>query len=265
MKFMTERIRRRNDFKFRTPNKIMIKNLLLISLFCLFVISASAQSVDVDNLPTIKVTGTAEIQVVPDTATLSFTIARKDKSVAVAKRQNDETVAKVSALAKQFGVAVTDVKTDYIRVKETTRREKIKGSDDDYMDVPDGYQVSRNLVVKLRDISKFETFLTALLDAGVDDVGSVVFSSSELRKYKDQARAQAVRAAREKAEAIAKEIGQTIGKAVSIEENDIDGYRSPMANATSNSFSLGDSDDNETVSVGTIPVKAQIEVRFILN
>jgi len=243
----------------------MIRNLLLISLFGLFVISSKAQSADVDKMPTIKVTGTAEIQVVPDTATLSFTIARKDKTVAIAKKRNDETVAKVAALAKQFGIAATDVKTDYIRVKETTRREKVRGSDDDYTDVPDGFQVSRNLIVKLRDISRFETFLTALLDAGVDDVNNVAFSSSELRKFKDQARAQAVRAAREKAQALAKEINQTIGKAVSIEENDIDGYRSAMSNVSQNSFSVNEADNAEAVSVGAISVKAQVEVKFLLN
>ena len=243
----------------------MIKNLLLCSLLVLLAISAKAQSIDVDKIPSIKVTGTAEIQVVPDTATLSFTIARKDKSVAVAKKQSDETVAKVTELAKRFNIAGTDVKTDYIRVKETTRREKIRGSEDDYNEVHDGYQVSRNLVIKLRDISRFESFLTALLDAGVNDVGSVAFTSSQLRKYKDQARAQAVRAAQEKAQALAKEIGQSIGKAVSIEENDIDGYRNANANISQNSFSIDGDQDSETVSVGAISVKAQVEVRFLLN
>jgi len=92
-----------------------------------------------------------------------------------------------------------------------------------------------------------------------------VFTSSELRKFKDQVRAQAVRAALEKAQAIAKEIGQTIGKSVSIEENDIDGYRSPNSNISSNSFSIDEDADAETISVGAISVKAQVEVRFLLN
>lgn len=244
----------------------MFKKLLLIALFGLFAVVAQAQTgVDVDDLPTVKVTGTAEIQVVPDTATISFTVTRRDKTVAVAKRQNDELIAKITATAKRFNIAATDVKTDYIRVSETTRREKIKGSDADYTDVPDGYLVSRSLVIKLRDISKFEAFLAALLDGGVNDVGSVAFTSSDLRKYKDQARAQAVRAAQEKAQALAKELGQTIGKAVSIEENDIDGYRSPAANVSQNSFSIDGDSDTETVSVGAIAVRAQVEVKFLLN
>lgn len=242
------------------------KNALLILLVSLFVaLNADAQSVDVDNLPTIQVTGTAEIQVVPDTATLSFTISKKDNSVAVAKKQNDEMVAKVAALAKQFGIAAVDVKTGYISVKEATKREKIIGSDDNYQDVPDGYRVNRDLVIKLRDIGKFETFLTALLDAGVNDVDNVVFTSSELRKFKDQARAQAVRAAKEKAQAIAGEIRQNIGKAISIEEKDIDGYRNPSSNFSSNSFSTDGEGSPETSVIGAISVKAQVEVKFLLN
>ena len=243
--------------------------LQILFVLCAFVFSVSAQTVAVSSLPTIQVTGTAEIQVVPDTATFSFAVVKKDKSVAVAKRENDETITKVTDLAKRFGIAQTDVKTDYISVKEVTKRVKIPNSDDDddeYENVFDGYNVSRSLVIKLRDMKKFESFLTALLEAGINNVSNVVFSSSELRKYKDQARAQAVRAAKEKAQAIASEIGQTIGKAVSIEEENIDGYSSPYANRSQNSFSTSDDDDDvEVAAVGTISVKAQVEVRFLLN
>lgn len=241
---------------------------LFVLFFAFLSLPVLAQNpVSVSQLPTIKVTGTAEIQVIPDTATLSFSVARKDKSVAAAKKLNDEVIAKVSSTAKSFGVSPADIKTDYIRVKETTKRVKSQIPYVDYDEVFDGYQVSRTLIVKLRDISKFEAFLTALLDTGVSDVDSVTFSSSELRKYKDQARAQAIRAAREKATAIAKEIGQAIGKAVSIEENNVDGYRSSVSsNFSQNTFSVaGGDDDAETTNVGAITIKAQVEVLFLLN
>ena len=185
-----------------------MKKLFLLSIL-LFTISISAQTNDVSKMPTIKVTGTAEIQVVPDTATFSFTVLKKNKSVSAAKRENDETIAKVTDLAKRFGVAQTDVKTDYIRVREAKKRVKIANSDDDYEEVPDGFLVNRSLVVKLRDMNKFETILTALLDTGINDVDDVVFSSSEIRKYKDEARAQAIKAAKEKAQAIALSINQS--------------------------------------------------------
>lgn len=244
----------------------MNRNLLLLPLFVfLTVCAAKAQNNDVAGLPTIQVIGTAEIQVVPDTATLSFTVAEKNQSVAVAKKQNDARIAKVTELAKRFDIAATDVKTDYINVGAATRREKLRGSDSEYTDVPDGFTVSRNLVVKLRDISRFESFLTALLDAGINDVSSVAFTSSELRKYKDQARAQAIRAAKEKAQSLAKEINQTVGKAVSVKENNVESYRSAATNISQNSFSTEGGEAAETVSVGAISVRAQIEVKFLLN
>lgn len=93
----------------------------------------------------------------PDTVALSFTISKINR-LPPQKKENDETIDKVTSLAKRFGIAATDVKTDYIQIKKATKRVKIEGSDDDYQEISDGYLVNRNLVVKLRDISKFETF-----------------------------------------------------------------------------------------------------------
>ena len=244
----------------------MKMKLQILFICCVFVATVSAQNIDVSKMPTIKTTGTADIQVVPDTATFSFTVSKKNESVAAAKKENDETINKVTAVANRFGIKQTDVKTDYIRVSEATKRVKIPNSedDDDYESVFDGYRVSRKLVIKLRDMTKFESFLTALLDAGINDVSDVDFSASEIRKYMDQARTEAVRAAKEKAQAIALEIGQTIGKAVSIKEVNNSGYSNVSANVNSN-FRSGASSSTNDSTVGTITVKAQVEAEFLLN
>lgn len=124
--FITER-------EYKTMKKLFYLLALALSTF-----SAFGQTVDVNKLPTIEVTGTAEIQVVPDTATFSFTVSKKNDSVAEAKKENDATIDKVSDLAKRFGIKPTDVKTDYIRVSEATKRVKIPNSDDEYENVFDG-------------------------------------------------------------------------------------------------------------------------------
>ena len=122
-------------------------------------------------------------------------------------------------------------------------------------------------MVKLRDIKKFEDFFSEAVGSGVSQINNVVYSTSQLRKHKDAARAMAMRAAREKAEDLTREIGQTIGKAVSIEEENVDSFRSVNANVSSNSFSISDedSDASDTFSVGTISIKAQVKVQFLLN
>lgn len=236
-----------------------------IVLVLLFVVSAQAQNFDVTKAPKISVTGTAEIQVVPDEVTFSLGVSKTDKNMQTAKAQNDETIKGIIALAKRFNIAPTDTKTDYISVREKYECVQPKG-ETVCKNTFVGYTVSRTIVIKLKDLTKFEDFLSEIVKLGVTEVGSVSFETSQLRKYKDQTRAMAIRAAKEKALALAKEIGQTIGKAVSITEKDIDGYRSPYSNVRSNSFSISDDDeDSETLAVGTITVKAQVEVEFLLN
>ena len=241
-----------------------MKKLTLIACVLIFVCPIAAQNIDVSKYPTIQVTGTAELFVVPDEVSFSLKVSKSDKSLTTAKAQHDANIAKLIALSKQMGVDAKDVKTDFISVSEKYDRRRIAGSDDEFENVFAGYTVSRTLVVKLRDMSKFEEFLSEVVKVGVTELGRVSFQSSQLRKHKDQARAMAIRAAREKAEGIVKEIGQTIGKAVSIEEDDVERDRS-SANISSNSISSYASFDGETFSAGTISVKAQVEVRFLLN
>ncbi|MDM7923352.1 MAG: SIMPL domain-containing protein [Pyrinomonadaceae bacterium] len=241
----------------------------LSMLFVLFAAAtgAFAQSVDTSKLPTVDVTGVAEIFVVPDEVTFSLKVAKTDRELEKAKRDNDQVIRKVLELAREFKLDPKDVKTDFITVKEAYERQRVAGSDDEYRNVFVGYTVSKTAVVKLKDLSRFEEFFSKLIGIGVTDISGVTFASSQLRKHKDEARAMAMRAAREKATALATVIGQSVGKAVSIKEENVDGYRSPYANVSSNSFAVdgSGSDDEDTFSVGTISVKAQVQVSFLLN
>ena len=73
--------------------------------------------------------------------------------------------------------------------------------------------------MRLNDVSKFEELFTDLLDAGVNIVHGIEFRTTELRKYRDQARALAIKAAQEKAEALAHTAGRQAGTTLSINEN----------------------------------------------
>lgn len=245
----------------------MKKLSMIFMLLAAAAAGISAQSVDVSKLPTVDVTGVAEIFVVPDEVTFSLKVAKTDKELEKAKRDNDQIIRKVLELARDFKIDAKDVKTDFITVKEAYERQRIVGTDDEYRNVFVGYTVSKTAVVKLKDLSRFEDFFSKVIGIGVTDISGVTFTSSQLRKHKDEARAMAMRAAREKATALAAVIGQNIGRAVSIKEENVDGYRNSYANASSNSFAVdgSDTDEEDTFSVGTISVKAQVEVSFLLN
>ena len=61
-------------------------------------------------MPSVTVTGTAEVMVVPDEVVFSLDVTKTDKDLQIAKRQNDEVVAKVLELTRRFSVAPQDVK-----------------------------------------------------------------------------------------------------------------------------------------------------------
>jgi uncharacterized protein YggE len=87
-----------------------------------------------------------------------------------------------------------------------------------------------------------------------------------LRKYRDQARDLAVKAAREKAQALARALGQDVGKAYSIEEAPESGYRycRLLSNATYENAGAVAKKAPRTAA-GQETVYASIVVSFDLN
>jgi uncharacterized protein YggE len=187
-----------------------IASLLLVLVFAL--VAWSDERAMPEETRLITVTGDAEVRVVPDQVILTLGVETWDKNLDVAREQNDEIVSRVLALASEAGIDPEHVQTDYVSIEPRYR--------DGYYDDRDfiGFFVRKTVVITLRDISKFESLLASTLDAGVNYVQGIEFRTSELRKHRDEARALAVRAAQEKAIAMAKELGQEVGDPYMIRE-----------------------------------------------
>ncbi|MCX7707259.1 MAG: SIMPL domain-containing protein [Anaerolineae bacterium] len=159
----------------------------------------------------ITVTGEAEVNVVPDEVILTLGVETSNRQLRLAKNANDEIVKKVFAAAQAQGVAAKDIQTDYISIEP---RYRDSYEQRDFV----GFFVRKTVVITLRDVAKFEDLLSDVLDAGANYVHGIQFRTTELRKYRDQARSLAIQAAREKAVAMAKELGQQVGQPAAIRE-----------------------------------------------
>jgi len=160
----------------------------------------------------VTVTGDAEVRVVPDEVVVTLGVETWDADLSVAKNQNDERVARVLALARGLGIKPEHIQTEHISVEPRYHDDYEKRG---FL----GFYVRKTMVVTLRDLTRFEDLLTGALGAGATHVHGVQFRTTELRRYRDQARALAVGAAREKAEALAKELGQKVGQPQTIQED----------------------------------------------
>jgi hypothetical protein len=140
-----------------------------------------------------------------------------------------------------------------------------------------GYRINNSVSITLRDVSKTSTVLAAALNAGANQVQNVEFYTSELRKYRDQARELAMIAAREKAQALATAAGAETGCVLSINENSWSYYsgwwwgrnqniwtQNTVQNAAPSGGSSGAAGD-EPISLGQIAVKAEITASFALK
>lgn len=221
--------------------------------------------------PQINVTGSAEIKVAPDEITLNVGVETRDANLNVATRQNDERMATALAFLKKAGVPEKQVQTDFISVDPDY------GPGNDLIE-PRFYITRKSIEIRLTTITNLETVLTGLLNNGVNNVHNIDFRTTQLRKYRDQARAMAVRAAKEKADAMAKELGVKCGKPASINANEYGGWwnwqRSDwrnrggfnaFQNVSQNNGGAPADSAGESLSIGQISVSASVNVAFLIE
>lgn len=239
--------------------KLTLRAAITALVFFPFVVAASAE--DRPEPPHVTVAGEAEINIAPDEVRFDVTLQSFSKELKTAKTQTDERLKGLIALAKKHGVAESDTQTDYVKVDP-----RFKGNDESKSFL--GYWVRKDLVFTLRDVTRAEGLLSEVLDYGVWRINSIRFQTSQMRKYRDQARDLAMKAAREKAAALAGAVGQKIGKAITIEEEMPNTGNPAQANYSSNAVSIDRSDSTEsegTLALGLIKVSARVTVKFVLE
>ena len=244
--------------------------------------------------PTISVTGNAEVRVVPDEAVLTFSIESHDADLNAVAKDNDDRIKAVTAFLKESKIDAKDIRTEVITIRPIFERAKNvwKGQvptpvfpqfnnagllpavpqplakppqprDKMAKAKPIGYAARRSLSITIKDLKSFEDIYRGLIGKGVNDVGGIQFRTTELRKHRDAARLQAVKAAREKATAMAGELGATLSSVQTVTESN-----TPVRSSfIQNSISPVDvfSESNSSVAAGVIEIQARVHVVFRLS
>ena len=243
-----------------TLRTILVRTVALLTFCVVFVPKLPAQ--DSFNHPRIiSVVGTAEIKVVPNEVALTLGVDSRDKDLSVAKADNDQRMKKLLGLAHSAGVDAKNIQTSALTMGPEYSEDK----------APKllGYNVSQVFTVTLRDLSKYEDLMTSFLKAGVNRVDGINFIVAEPKKYKDEARLEAVNAAREKASAMASQLGQSIAKPWEITEelnNDYGGLGGMNANFLASDRRGRLAEQNEsTLAGGQVTIRASVRVSFQLE
>ncbi len=211
----------------------------------------------------ISVSGSSAIRVQPDRVVVIFGV---------------DTFARTPRASQSKNASLSKAILDAIRAHDIAERHiatahfDIHPRYDDYdRNAINGYSTRNTIAVTLRDVEKLERVMIAALEAGATSIDGIEFSITKLRQLRDEARELAVKAALEKAAAMAASAGSTIGNVTNIsEETWHTGYfgswrgNRQWTNYQNTVQDLADEGaitlDDGSISLGQIVVKAQVNL-----
>jgi uncharacterized protein YggE len=213
---------------------------------------------------TISTSGEAIVYVVPDEVVVEFGVRTTDANLDRARALNDDRSGNLVRALKGMGIEERHIQTDAMTLGilyDSSRRMNIEG-----------YEATRIYAVTLKDIKQFERLVDVGLKNGANMLQGFTYQTTELRKHRDQARAMAVKAAAEKAAALAGELRCSLGAPRTISESTgysyYGGSRALSFNAMSQNSvqAVGNiaSEDGRTMPLGQIAVRANVSVTFDL-
>jgi uncharacterized protein YggE len=226
-----------------------------------------------DSTRTVQVNGTAVINVVPDRVLIQLGVQSNGKSPREVQANNSDAINHVTKAVKALGIKPQDIATDGYSIEPIYE-------DYDSLRIK-GYRIYNIVAITLSDVKKTNIVIVEAMQAGANQVVNVEFYTSELRKYRDQARGMAMQAATEKAQALAQAAGAGIGCVLNINENTssyFNGWgwwygstsnqnlwtQNTMQNAAPTAGGSPTLDDGP-VSLGQISVKAEISTIYALK
>jgi uncharacterized protein len=260
----------------------LLLNAVLVAALASQLIPAGSPTPPTDPLPptpepagvcasrgSIQVSGSATVKVAPDRAMIQLGVQSNGRTPRAVEAANSAAIQKVLRAIQAEGIAPKDIATDLYVIEPIYE-------DYDSLYIK-GYRINNVVAVTLRDVQKASPVLAAALEAGANQVLQVEFYTSNLRTYRDHARALAMQAAREKAEMLASAAGAEAGCVMSISENTWSYYsgwwygrsqanwaQNVVQNAPSGAGVAGAQGD-EPLSLGQISVQAEVSASYGLN
>lgn len=217
---------------------------------------ATAQVTQQNQQPLINVSGEGKIMVTPDKADVTVGVENTGSDAAEVKKKNDAAIeAVIKYLKGTVKLAAEDYQTQRINLYRNYDYDKKKYN----------YVASQTIVIHLKDLSKYDTMMMGLIDAGVNNIQGVEFKTSKLAQYESEARVKAVNDAKGKASTYAGALNQKVGKAVVITDNTQAYYPQPMYRAMKLEAASDAGAARETLAIGEITVTATVNISFELN
>ncbi len=189
-------------------------SLIFVSVLVLGLLAAcspGAAPASSENTRSMSVSGTGRVTIVPDMATINIGVRTEAEAVTDALEGNTTQANAIADVLQDMGVAEEDIQTSNFNVYPTERYDPMSGQEEGR------YFVVENTVnVTVRDLSQLGSALSAVVEAGANNINGIKFSVEDRESAVAEARQLAIENAQAKAQAIAEEAGVELGDLTNI-------------------------------------------------
>lgn len=243
------------DMENRRSGDLIAGIVLFFVLLFVYTKIAGPIQFSVNNLNSTKtdsfqVQGSGKAVAAPDKAVINLGITNEANSVSGAQEKINQTADRIVAALKNLGVAEKDIKTVGYSVNpnfdfSTSRK-------------TGNYTVTQNFEIKV-PIEKTNEVVDASTANGANVIGNISFvlDDDKQLKLENQARVEAVKKAKAKAQGLAKAAGIRLGKIINVSEN-FGGAPIPLMMEAKQS-------DGLSTPTSILPGESSVEVSVILT
>jgi uncharacterized protein YggE len=220
-------------------------------------------------VPTITVTGEAEIYAAPDVAEFRVNVSAESKDRADSVTKQAELKQKFLAVMNEFAIDAKDYKTEYIT---TNPKYEWKAEPQIYCitypcpqpggkQVITGYTTDEALVIKVRNIDNAGKIYEALVKAGAQNVSGPNMTIDDEDALRDKARKEAIMDAKQKAKVLARDLGVRIVRVNNFAEGS-NGYPMPMYAGGDATISYRKEAAQTSISVGENKIISNVTITY---
>lgn len=163
----------------------------------------------------IRVTGSGEVAVTPDRATIRVGIRSEDESAKAALAQSRDIMADIFSTLEKAGIPRNAMSTENLSLMPVWEQNRHNGGEQRIT----GFAAVNVLRIRSDDIRGLGALLDSLTKAGANTIHGISFDVSGEEDYMMTARQAAVKNARARASAYAEAAGARLGRVLSISEH----------------------------------------------
>ena len=239
-----------------------MKNKILLSLLSLSLIFAPAVAVEeMESIISVEASKTSEIA--PDTATLRFYVENSGVNLSDLKEKNDKIVNTAINAIKAKLKPDESIKTIAFSVNNIySYKDKIR--------IFQKYEVKNGFEVKLKDLSKISEIIDIAMNNGIKNIGQLSFSVADGEKACNDAMAEAIKIAKNRAQYLSQTSGNQLLKVKSINpycslnNNVVPRYYSNAMLSKAQDSSEG-ATTVDVIEPGTINIRAGVNMTYYLK